>query len=187
MSTGAAAVFGIVTGFVVLIAILCIAIYNKLDLLRNTLKSLWSDIDAKLGKQYALIPGFVKIMRESAPHDDPVFDKVLEGCSMAVRALSPAGKAKAEHSLRDALNNLFAFAGAHPELQTRTDFSDLRKQLRDVGDSIERARTSYNAIVRDYNAIVESFPSSMLASLFKFERMEFFEPESLTSDEGDQK
>jgi LemA protein len=187
MSTGAAAVFGIVTGFVVLIAILCIAVYNKLDLLRNTLQSHWSDIEGKLRKQYDLVADLVTTVRASAPHEDPVFDKVSQSRSMALQASSPSAKAKAEQVLTDALNRLFVVADACPELQTRADFIELRNKLRGIGDGIERARTHYNNIVRDYNVIVESFPSSMLAMSFKFGRAEFFEPESLASDNGGQR
>jgi len=185
MSTGAAAVFGIVTGFVVLIAILCIAIYNKLGLLRNTLQSLWSDIDGKLKKQYELIPKLVEMVRDNAPHEEAVFEKMLVNRSLALKTLSPLERAKAEHVFSAALEDLFAVAGAHPNLKAHADFVELQSQLRAIKDSTKQSRTYYNNLVKDYNAIVESFPSSMLAALFKFERAEFFEPESLTLDEGD--
>ena len=40
------------------------------------------------------------------------------------------------------------------------------------------ARRYYNGAVRDYNTAAESFPSNLVASLFRFPLQEFFEVDS---------
>jgi len=42
---------------------------------------------------------------------------------------------------------------------------------------IQAARRFYNANVRDLNTRIEVFPSNLVASLFRFQKEEFFEIE----------
>ena len=42
------------------------------------------------------------------------------------------------------------------------------------------ARRYYNGTVRDWNVLVESFPSNLIAGIFRFQLAEFFEIELAT-------
>jgi LemA protein len=53
----------------------------------------------------------------------------------------------------------------------------LQQQLKELEDNIEYSRRYFNAVVRDYNIMTETFPSNIIASQFKFEKSEFFELE----------
>jgi len=167
-------VFGILVGIISAV----IAIYNKLVRLRNTVKSSWSDIDVQLKKRYDLVPNLVETVKGYASHERSLFEKVTEARSMAMRASAPGEKAKAENILTETLKSLFAVAEAYPDLKANTNFLQLQTQLKELEDSIEYARRYYNAVVRDYNIMTESFPSNLIASQFKFEKEEFFELEA---------
>jgi len=97
---------------------------------------------------------------------------------MAMQAHSPAEMAKAENMIRDTLKNLFAVAEAYPELKANANFQQLQSQLHELENNIESARRYYNAVVRDYDTLIESFPSNLIASQFKFQKEEFFELEA---------
>jgi LemA protein len=155
-----------------------IAIYNKLIRLRNTVKSSWSDIDVQCKKRYDLVPNLVETVKGYASHEKAVFEKVTQARSMAMQATSPAEMAKAENMLRDTLKSLFAVAEAYPELKANANFMQLQSQLQELENNIEYARRYYNAVVRDYNIMIESFPSNLIASQFKFKQEEFFELET---------
>jgi LemA protein len=155
-----------------------IAIYNKLVRLRNTVKSSWSDVDVQCKKRYDLVPNLVETVKGYASHEKAVFEKVTQARSMAMQATSPAEMARAENVFRDTLKSLFAVAEAYPELKANASFLQLQSQLQDLENNIESARRYYNAVVRDYNILIESFPSNLVASQFKFEKEEFFELES---------
>ena len=49
--------------------------------------------------------------------------------------------------------------------------------MTDTEDRIAAARRFFNANVRDYNTRREMFPSSIVASVFKFEALDFWEVE----------
>ena len=169
------------TVILIIIAILVIAviaIYNKLVRLRNTVKSSWSDIDVQCKKRYDLVPNLVETVKGYASHERAVFERVTEARSMAMKATSPAEMAKAENMIRDTLKSLFAVAEAYPELKANVNFMQLQSQLQELENNIEYARRYYNAVVRDYNIMIESFPSNIIASQFKFEKAELFQLET---------
>ena len=165
----------ITLGFVILLAFVLMAIYNKLIRLRNTVKSSWSDIDVQLKKRYDLVPNLVETVKGYAAHEKTVFEKVTQARSLAMQATAPAEKAKAENMLGETLKSLFAVAEAYPELKANVNFLQLQTQLQELENNIEYARRYYNAVVRDYNITVESVPSNIVASMFGFKQEEFFE------------
>ena len=77
------------------------------------------------------------------------------------------------------LGSLFAVAENYPDLKANAGFLDLQQQVRDLEDQVEHARRYYNAVVRDYNTLTESFPANLVAGSFGFTRSEFFEPPPL--------
>jgi len=155
-----------------------ISIYNKLVRLRNTMKSSWSDVDVQLKKRFDLVPNLVETVKGYAAHEKGVFEKVTQARSMAMQATSPAEMAKAENMLRDTLKSLFAVAEAYPELKANTNFLQLQSQLQELENAIESARRYYNAVVRDFNTQIESFPSNLIASTFNFKQGDFFQLET---------
>ena len=154
-----------------------ITIYNKLVRLRTTVKSSWSDIDVQLKKRYDLVPNLVETVKGYAAHEKTVFEEVTEARSFAMKASSPADKAKAENMFSETLKSLFAVSEAYPELKANANFMQLQSQLKELEDNIEYARRYYNAVVRDYNILTETFPSNIIAAQFKFAKEEFFELE----------
>ena len=168
----------IILGIIVAAIVAGIAIYNKLVRLRNTVKSSWSDIDVQCKKRYDLVPNLVETVKGYASHERAVFEKVTQARSMAMQATTPGEMAKAENMIRETLKSLFAVAEAYPELKANANFLQLQSQLQELENNIEYARRYYNAVVRDYNIMIESFPSNIVASQFKFEQAELFQLET---------
>lgn len=160
------------------IVITVISIYNKLVRLKNMVKSSWSDIDVQCKKRFDLVPNLVETVKGYASHEKAVFEKVTQARSMAMQASTPAEMAKAENMIRDTLKSLFAVAEAYPELKANANFMQLQNQLQELENSIESARRYYNAVVRDFNILIESFPSNLIASMFNFKQAELFQLET---------
>ncbi len=155
-----------------------VSIYNKLVRLRNTMKASWSDIDVQCKKRYDLVPNLVETVKGYAGHEKSVFENVTRARSMAMQATTPAEMAKAENLLRDTLKSLFAVAEAYPELKANANFLQLQSQLQELENQIEAARRYYNAVVRDLNTQIETFPSNVVASIFGFKQGDFFQLET---------
>jgi LemA protein len=168
----------IILTIAVILVFAVISIYNKLVRLRNTMKSSWSDIDVQCKKRYDLVPNLVETVKGYAAHEKSVFENVTKARSMAMQATTPAEMAKAENMFRDTLKSLFAVAEAYPELKANTNFLQLQSQLQELENNLEAARRYYNAVVRDFNTQIESFPSNLIASTFNFKQGDFFQLET---------
>jgi len=168
---------GVLVLIILAILVAGIAIYNRLVRLRNTVESSWSDIDVLLKKRYNLVDNLVETVKGYASHERKTLEGVTEARSMAMKAAGPVEKAKAENMFTSTLKSLFALSEAYPDLKANTNFLELQKQLVEIEDNIEYARRYYNAVVRDYNTMTESFPSNLIASQFGFKKAEFFELE----------
>lgn len=157
--------------------------YNRLISLRNRVKEAFSDIDVQLKRRYDLIPNLVETVKGYAAHEREVLQKVTEARTRAMGAQGMHDKAAAENMLTGALKTLFAVAESYPDLKASVNFLELQRELRDTEDKIQAARRFYNTNVMALNTNVESFPSSIIAGIFKFQKQEFFEVEEAAERE----
>ena len=167
----------IVLAVVVIIAAWFALSYNGFVRLVNQTKEAWADIDVQLKPRYDLIPNLIETVKGYAAHEESVFAKVTEARANALSAQGPAEKGKAENMLTDSLKSVFAVAEAYPALRAVESFNNLQNELSDTENKIPAARRFYNGNVRDLNIKVETFPSNIIAGIFKFAKQEFFQLE----------
>jgi LemA protein len=165
----------VVLAVVVLLGIFLIAMYNSLVQLRVRTESAWSDIDVQLKRRHDLIPNLVETVKGYATHEKDTFENIAKFRSMAMQATGPVDKAAAENQLTGALKSLFAVAENYPQLQASQEFTQLQGSLNEIEDAIQNARRYYNAVVRDLNTKIQSFPTNILAGMFAFQQKQFFE------------
>ncbi len=165
----------IVLAVIVLLVIFLIGMYNSLVQLRVRSESAWSDIDVQLKRRHDLIPNLVETVKGYAAHEKDTFENVAKFRSMAMQATGPVDKAAAENQLTGALKSLFAVAENYPQLQASQEFTQLQNSLNQIEDAIQNARRYYNAVVRDLNTKIQSFPTNILAGMFGFQQKQFFE------------
>jgi len=159
---------------VVVVAVL-VGMYNGMVQLRVRCDSAWSDIDVQLKRRHDLIPNLVETVKGYAAHEKGTFENIAKFRSQAMQASTPEGKAVAENQLTGALKSLFAVAENYPELKASDQFTQLQAQLSQTEDAIQNARRYYNAVVRDLNTKIQSFPTNILAGMFNFTPRQFFE------------
>jgi LemA protein len=159
----------------VVIAVVLIGMYNSLVQLRVRCDSAWSDINVQLKRRHDLIPNLVETVKGYATHEKGTFEDIAKFRSQAMQATTPEGKAAAENQLSGALKSLFAVAENYPELKASEQFTQLQSALSQTEDSIQNARRYYNAVVRDLNTAIQSFPTNVLAGMFSFQPRQFFE------------
>ncbi len=167
----------IVIALVVLILLWVIAIFNSFIRLRHRTNEAWSDIDVQLKRRYNLIPNLVETVKGYAKHEKGVFEKVTEARTRAMGAKGVEEKGQAENMLSNTLKTLFAVAENYPNLKANANFLELQRELSDTENKIQAARRFYNGNVRDLNIRVKSFPSRIIAGMFRFKKRDFFEIE----------
>lgn len=170
----------IAIGVAVLIAFGVAISYNRFVRQRNLITESWRQVDVELQRRYDLIPNLVETVKGYASHERSVLENVTEARTRAIETArntdtGPQAQAQAETALGQALVNLRAVAENYPDLKASGNFVALQQQLGETEDRIAAGRRFYNGNVRAYNTRVQAFPSSIIASMFKFTQAEYFE------------
>ena len=163
---------------IIIIALLVVWVifsYNRLIKMVNRAKEAWADIDVQLKRRYDLIPNLVNTVKGYATHESSAFENVTKARAAAMGAGTLADKGVAETTLAGALKSVFAIAEAYPELKANQNFLALQNELTDTEDKIQAARRFYNGNVRDLNTSIQVFPGNVIAGVFHFGAMEFFQ------------
>ena len=153
-----------------------VATYNRFVKLNNRVDESWSDIDTELRRRYDLIPNLVDVVKGYAAHEKSTLEAVINTREQAIASNgSPATQAKDENPLIHALSKLIALAESYPQLKADGEFLALQKQLANTEDRLQTARRVFNGNTREFNILIASFPSNIIAHAFGFQRKQFFE------------
>src|SRR3990167_817675 len=154
-----------------------IGVFNSLIRRRNRVNEAWADIDVQLKRRHSLIPNLVETVKGYMQHERGVLENVTRARAEAVNAQNAEERQKKENMLTDTLKTLFAVSENYPDLKASVNFLDLQRELADAENKIMAARRFYNTNVRDYNTSIQSFPTNLIAELFKFTDRQLFEVE----------
>ncbi|MDD4879414.1 MAG: LemA family protein [Candidatus Omnitrophica bacterium] len=154
--------------------------YNLLIKYKNLMKEAWSGIDVQLKRRADLIPNLVEAVKGYKQFERKTLEEVTALRSKAITAEGARDKAGPENAISHSLKSIFAVVEAYPELKASRSFLDLHKNLVEIEENLQMARRYYNGTVRDYNILSQTFPSSIIAGSFHFDKAEFFEIELAT-------
>jgi LemA protein len=159
----------------VVLILAAIATYNGLVSKKVETENAWSQIDVQLQRRHDLIPNLVETVKGYASHEKDTLERVIQARNMAVSAKGVAEHAQAENVLTGALKSLFAVAEAYPDLKANENFRALQEELTATENRISFARQHYNDSVSQYNTALMRFPANIIAGVFGFRQVEFFQ------------
>lgn len=168
----------ILFALIILSTLSVILMYNLLVVRRNRVQYALSSIDAMLKKRYDLIPNLIKTVRQYMKYEQSLLTELTELRAQAVSGhLHEMEKRDIESKIERLLRNIIAVAENYPELKASSNFLQLQAALNEVEEQLSAARRAFSAAVTEYNNAVNSFPSNIIASLFNFREMKWFEVE----------
>ena len=165
----------VVLAVLVMVVGLGIGIYNGLVKLRNATRNAWSQIDVQLKRRHDLIPNLVETVKGYASHEKETLERVTAARNQAAGATGIEAQAAAESGLTAALGRLMLVVERYPDLKANQNFLGLQEELTATENRIGFARQLYNDTAMQLNNRVESFPSSVVAGMFRFSPEPFFE------------
>jgi LemA protein len=150
-------------------------VFNRLVAARNLARQGYADIDVQLKRRADLVPPLVEAVKGYAAYEKALITAVAEARAAALAGKPGEERFGLERSLGQGLKQLVALAEAYPNLKADAGFRDLSARLVEVEDQLQYARRFYNGAVKEYATRLESFPDVMVARLFGFRPMPFFE------------
>ena len=150
-------------------------LYNRLVSDRNQARQGYADIDVQLKRRADLVPRLVEVVKGYAAYEKAVLTGVTELRAAALGSRDPDERFVHERALGEGLKKLVVLQEAYPQLKADANFRDLQAKLVEVEDQLQYARRFYNGAVKQYLTRIESFPDNVMARLFRFQPMPFFE------------
>ena len=173
-------IFSIVLVLLILIAAWLVWTYNRFIRHKNNVREAWSGIDVQLKRRHNLIPNVIDTVKGYLGHEQGTLDSLTRLRTGADDGGSVSKIAQHESNLSRAIGGILTVAEGYPDLKANAGFLDLQQNLHETEEQVQLARRYYNGTVRDWNVLVESFPSNLIAGIFRFELAEYFEIELAT-------
>ena len=169
-------IFGwVIVAIIVGVPLWGILLYNQLVALRNQVKNAWRQIDVQLKRRHDLIPNLVEVVKDYMSYEQETLEKVIQARNQAVGARNTEEAIAAEGILGGALGKLFALMENYPDLKANENVSRLMEELSATENKIAFSRQFYNDSVMSLNNGVETFPSNVIAGMFRFKHATYFE------------
>jgi len=165
----------ILIGIVAALVLWVIYAYNMFIKSKLLVDNNFSQIKIQCKKRFDLVPNLVETVKGYAAHEKETLENVITARNKGNSANSPEELAKATNQLTQTLGRLFALGEAYPDLKANANFANLQNELSSLEKAIAASRQFYNDAVMMYNRNIMTFPNSIVANFFRFNKAEFFE------------
>ncbi len=162
----------IILGIILFILILYIITkYNGFKKKRLQVEQAKKAIDIYLKQRFDLIPNLVEVVKGEKEYEKEVLENLTKLRSEAIKEHGLQEKAK----LNNEYNKILLLAENYPNLKSNASFLNLQKQLTKMENQLQAARRIYNVEVTEYNTKIVTVPTNIIAGLFGFKQVEYFE------------
>lgn len=172
---------------IVLVALWGILSYNGLVGMDENVSNQWANVETQYQRRSDLIPNLVNTVKGYAKHESQTLEAVMAARSQATQVkIDPsnctpqqlAAYQKSQGDVTTALGKLLAITENYPDLKANQNFLELQSQLEGTENRINVARKDFNDSAKKYNTSLRRFPRNIIASMFGFEKRNYFEAEA---------
>ncbi len=171
--------FVVLTSILLAISLLIIWIstsYNQFQVLIIRINEAEANIDAVLRKRFDLLNKSIDVIKENTKTEEDVLEQIVK---LRSRKLS---NFELDRKLYDALKEFEKFKEKYPKLKTAESFMKIDIALNESEAEIVAFRKYYNDIITDYNKLVKSFPTNIIALFFKFKSKLYFDGKDMNDE-----
>lgn len=165
----------IILGLVLLCFGYVVSERNSFVRMQEDVSSKFAQVENQLKRRADLIPNLTNTVKGYAKHEKEIFEKLAEARSKMMGAKSPQELFNASNDLNTALSRLLVVVENYPNLKADTTFIRLMDELAGTENRISVERMRYNESVKLYNQKIKVFPSNMIAGVFGFSPMPYYE------------
>ena len=157
---------------VIIITGITLASYNHFVRTNNRVNQSASAIDVLLNQRFDLLPNLIECVKGYSKHESETLEELVKLRSSYNKDGFSINETE---KLDKKFGNIMAIAESYPDLKANQNFMDLQASLKEIEEKIRFARQFYNDTVMTYQNKIEMFPSNIVANIFGFKPMTFFE------------
>ena len=154
---------------IVVLIIIFIILYNRIVKLNIRCKNAFASIDNQLKRRKDLIPNLVETTKGYMEYETKNLLKITEARTKNISEL-----AQTSEEITKNIKMILAKAESYPNLKANELFKNLQIELTGTEDKIAFARQFYNDCVQKYNTVIATFPTNIIANIFKYNKKEYF-------------
>lgn len=161
----------VVIAVLVVLILWIVSTYNFFVSSKARIKASVQEIGNQLKRQADLIPNLEASVKGYLKHETGIFKKLTEArkaIDAAVKSGSIQKMADAGKYLADLLPKIQVLVESNPEIKGVEVVNKLMDELRDTADKIMYSRRLVIDLTADFNVKRATFPTNMVANLFKF-------------------
>lgn len=162
---------------VVLLVLYTIGSYNGLVTMRESATAQWQQVETQYQRRFDLIPNLVESVKGTMKQETEVFTAIADARTKYSGATTPDAKALAAGQIESSLGRLLVVMENYPTLKSSENVTNLMTQLEGTENRVSVERQRYNDGVRSFNTSIKKFPRSIIASIFGFDLLNYFEAE----------
>ncbi len=185
MKKGLLITLAVIVGLGLLIGGSVVGKYNSLITLREGVTEKWAQVENVYQRRLDLIPNLVSTVKGYAAHETETLQAVVKARAAATQTSIDPSKltsqaqidafTNAQGGLTSALSKLMVVVERYPDLKANQNFLALQSQLEGTENRITVERKRFNEAARYYNTTTKRFPTNMIAGMFNFESVAYFE------------
>ena len=166
---------GIIITMLLMLIIFCIIFilfattYNKFQVFTIRINEAETNIDIVLRKRFDLLNKSIDVIKANTNTKDDVLGSI-EG--LKSKKLS---NFELDRRLYDSIKEFSKYKELYPTLKNNESFVKIDVELSESEAEIVAFRKYYNDIITDYNKMVKSFPSNIIALAFSFKTKRYFD------------
>ncbi|MBF2007942.1 MAG: LemA family protein [Chlorogloeopsis fritschii C42_A2020_084] len=149
--------------------------YNSIQSSNSRVEAAWAQVENQLQRRADLIPNLVNVTQAYAKQEKELVSLLERSRQAYLQADTPNEKAAATIQINQAIDRFRNYAVANPQLQSSQLFINLQYELTGTENRLAVERRRYNQAVQAYNQKIQSFPNSLVANTFGFEKQEYFQ------------
>ena len=154
-----------------------ISTYNKFQEYIIRINEAETNIDSTLRNRFDLLNKSIDIIKANTDIEGDIFTKIIK---LRSRKLS---NFDLDRQLYEGINEFNKYKEQYPELKNSEVFTKIDISLNESEAEIIAFRKYYNDIITDYNKMVKSFPSNIIALFFKFKSKLYFDGKDMSDDD----
>ena len=178
MKKNAWIIVGSIAAVILILIFWYISIYNSLIRMNEEVNGKWAQVETQYQRRVDLIPNLVSTVKGAANFESSTLEEITRLRSQWQSASSVNERIETANQIESALSRLLLVAENYPQLQATKNFQSLQDELSNTENKIAVERGRYNEAVKEFNARIKLFPTSIIAGTLGFDERGYFEAQA---------
>lgn len=162
----------ILAAVLVVIALYVMSTYNSFQTLSTRIEASIQEIGNQLKRQASLIPNLEASVKGYMKQEKDIFKMLTDARKSIDSASLKDGKSldDVETKLGNLTSRLQIVMESNPQIKSDTTVNNFMAELRDTADKLMYSRRAVIDLSQQYNQMLVTFPSNLLANVFHFQK-----------------